>query len=114
MYGRMGEKTMKIIISKTMVKALNAAAAALNMPHRFTYCETGYNEYRQLINMFGYGHLSGHDITRDNKIKYISVSYPDNYYAIDQYITFDDLDRAFMAGDTVETFTNRIVEWYEI
>lgn len=105
---------MKIIVSKTMVKALNAAAAALNMPHRFTYCETGYNEYRQLTNMFGYGHLSGHDITKNNKIKYICVSYPDNYYAMNNYITFYDLDRAFIPGDTVQSFTNRIVEQYEI
>ena len=103
---------MKIMISKTMVKALNAAAAALNMPHKFAYCECGYTEYRRYINTFGY--ISGHDITRDNKIKYISVSYPDNYFAIDQYITYDDLSRAFIAGDTIESFTNRIVEWYEI
>ena len=73
---------MKIMISKAMVKSLNTAAKNLNMPHRFTYCECGYNEYRRLINMFGYGHISGHDITKDNKIKYICVSYPDEYYHI--------------------------------
>ena len=105
---------MKIIVSKTMVKALNAAAKKLNKPVYFTYCETGYNEYRQLINIFGYGHLSGHDITNNNKIKYICVSYPDEYYAMNNYITFNDLDRAFIPGDTSETFTNRIVSNYEI
>ena len=103
---------MKIMISKTMVKALNAAAKKLNMPYEFNYNECGYTEYRRYINTFGY--ISGHDITKDNKIKYISVLYPDNYYAMQQYITFDDLDRAFIAGDTIESFTNRIVERYEI
>ena len=103
---------MKIMISKTMVKALNAAAKRLHMPYEFKYNECGYTEYRRYINTFGY--ISGHDITRDNKIKYISVSYPDNYYAMQQYITFNDLDRAFVAGDTIETFTNRIAELYEI
>lgn len=105
---------MKIIVSKTMVKALNNAAKTLNMPYRFTYCECGYTEYRQLINMFGYGHLSGHDITKNNKVKYICVSYPDNYYAMNNYITFNDLDRLFISGDTIETFTQRIVNAYEI
>lgn len=99
------------MISKTMVKALNAAAKKLNMPHRFTYCECSYLEYKYRVNAFN---LSGHDITNNNKIKYISVSYPDNYYAMNNYITFYDLDRAFIPGDTIETFTNRIVERYEI
>lgn len=103
---------MKIIISKTMVKALNVAAKRLHMPYEFTYHECGYNEYRRYINTFGM--ISGHDITRDNKIKYISVSYPDNYYAMNNYITFNDLDRAFIPGDTIETFTARIIEQYEI
>lgn len=95
-----------------MVKALNAAAKTLNKQMTFNYNECGLLEYRRYINTFGI--ISGHDITRNNKIKYISVSYPDNYYAMNNYITFNDLNRAFMAGDTVETFTNRIVERYEI
>ena len=102
---------MKIMISKTMVKALNAAAKKQNKPMYFNYCECGYLEYKYRVNAFN---LSGYDITKNNKIKYISVSYPDNYYAMNNYITFNDLNRAFIAGDTVETFTNRIVERYEI
>lgn len=102
---------MKIIISKTMVKALNAAAKKQNKPMYFNYCECGYLEYKYRVNAFN---LSGHDITKNNMVKYICVSYPDNYYAMNNYITFNDLDRAFVAGDTVETFTNRIVERYEI
>ena len=105
---------MKIITSKIMANALNKKAKELNKPHKFTYCECGYIEYRQLINIFGYGNISGHDITKNNKVKYICVSYPDNYYAMNQYILFNDLDRAFIPGDTVETFTRRIVEQYEI
>lgn len=102
---------MKIMISKTMVKALNAAAKKLNKDMTFNYCECSIIEYRQYINAFT---LSGHDITNNNKIKYICVSYPDNYYAMNNYITFYDLDRAFIPGDTTETFTNRIVSNYEI
>ena len=103
---------MKIMISKTMVKALNAAAKTMNKRMTFNYCECGYNEYRRYINTFGY--ISGHDITSNNNIKYISVVYPPEYYAMNNYITFNDLDRAFIPGDTTETFTQRIVEQYEI
>ena len=105
-------KNMKIMISKTMVKALNAAAKKQNKPVYFNYCECGLLEYRRYVNAFN--SISGHDITRNNKIKYIRVSYPDNYYAMDNYITFNDLNRAFIPDDTIETFTNRIVEQYEI
>ena len=93
-----------------MVKALNNAAKTLNKPYVFNYCECGYNEYIWYVS----GHVSGHDITKNNKIKYITVVYPDYYYAMNKYITFYDLDRAFIPGDTIETFTARIIEVYEI
>lgn len=102
---------MKIMISKAMVKALNAAAKKQNKPMYFNYCECSYLEYKYRVNAFS---LSGHDITNNNMVKYISVSYPDNYYAMNNYITFYDLERAFIPGDTIETFTNRIVNNYEI
>lgn len=102
---------MKIMVSKAMAKALNKAAKELNKPYTFYYRECGLFEYRRYVN--AYGNISGHDIINNN-IKYIAVVYPDNYYAMDSHITFYDLDRLFIPGDTTGTYTRRVVEDYEI
>lgn len=44
----------------------------------------------------------------------IRVEYPADWYACDGYITTKQLNKLYRAGDTVETFTARVLEEIEI
>lgn len=93
---------MRLTTTKTFTKELNKFFKANNIPYTAIYTPCNY---------------SNCPIDYDSKTKQykcITIHYPVEYYAIPQYLTTYDLNRVYQAGDTIETYFNRLMDYIAI
>lgn len=110
-----GDKKMKVKVTKTMVKELNKTAKAMGVLYSFHYEEISPDAYRWNIdyNYFDAADYGDIDYAK-GVVKAIRVTYPGEWYAMDKWITTRELCRLFCKGDSVGSFTIRVVDSYAI
>lgn len=106
---------MRVQATKTMTRELNKVAKASGIPYRFEYIEVPLDTYKWKVN---YDYFEAYDYgdfdISTGKCKAIEVVYPSSWYACPQYITTARLHKVYEAGDTLESFINRVIEDVEI
>ena len=93
---------MKVQVTKTFAKALNAAFKAAGIPYDAAFIECDYSTCGADYN------------AKTGRYNCIGVFYPADYYAMPQYLTTYDLHKAYRPGDSAETYFDRLIETLEI
>ena len=106
---------MLIAATKKMVNELNKAAKAAGRPEKFGHVTMTPASYKWYVGMDTDGAFDYGDYNYSTGLmRAIRVEYPADWYACDGYITTKQLNKLYRAGDTVETFTARVLEEIEI
>lgn len=106
---------MLIAATKKMVNELNKAAKAAGRPEKFRHVTMAPDLYKWNVSMDIFGAYDHGDCNYNTGlVRAIRVEYPADWYACDGYITTKQLNKLYRAGDTVETFTARVLEEIEI
>lgn len=106
---------MLIAATKKMVNELNKAAKAAGRPEKFGHVTMTPDSYKWNVSMDIFGAYDYGDYSYNTgMVRAIRVEYPADWYACDGYITTKQLNKLYRAGDTVETFTARVLEEIEI
>lgn len=88
---------MQCKVSKVMTKKLNEEFESKN--YEFQYVELTPPQYKWYVDTYIYDHFN--DFNKDNtKVKAIMLSYPDDYYACNKYITTNDLIKCLSECET--------------
>lgn len=108
---------MKIKCTKTMTRELNKAGKTpenYSKAH-FDFIAVSPELYGRMIN---YNIFEAYDYGDYNAatglMQAIRVSYPGEAYACENYITTKELNKLFVSGDTLETYTARVINAYQI
>lgn len=101
-------KKMKVKVSKTMVKTLNQELKEKGLRFDFVTmpenCYKFYVSYDILTNSDDYNYET-------EKFSVISVSYPNDYYACNNYLSSNDLRKCFLNSD--RTYSGFIQSVYD-
>ena len=102
---------MKIQVTKTMVNTLKKH---LPKGYKIEYTTVNRDSFAWLVDLHTYKHEIDYDFMID-AFKVIVISYPDNYYACNKYITTIDLTRIFKKSDkTLDGFIKDFIEYIEV
>lgn len=102
---------MRIAATKKMAAELNKRAAGI----KFEYVTMTTDLYRWIIGgdifaAYGWGDFN----QATGKFRAIAAVYPAEYYAAPGYITTEELNGLYMAGDTIESYTARVIDYMAI
>lgn len=109
-----GRCIMKIEITKAFTKELNKALKAANMPYKAIYNTCDIDTYRMHVSYELISNMTYDYVSKYGHMKYITIVYPESYYALPKHITTIELRTLYTPGDTIETYFNRLVEYIEI
>ena len=102
---------MKLKATKTMAAALNKAAAAAGAGITFTLEKLPERAYGVMVDYDIFGAADYGDYNYSTGLfQAIRVSYPLECYACDSWLTTKELHRIYTAGDSLETYTARVLE----
>lgn len=111
---------MRIQTTKTLTNALNKEVKKTNYNMRFDHIEISSYDYSRIVSI-NFDDMEKDYDYRSGKCKAIKVIYPGECYAMENYITTNDLLRIANKIDgtiydplTVENFAQHVFEEYEI
>lgn len=104
---------MLVKVTKKMVKELNNALK--DKPVTFDYREADVTSYRFYVNSdvfqaYDYGDF---DFNK-NVFKFIACIFPEEYYAMNRYLTTYDLNKLFCSGMTFDDFAKAVFDAVEV
>lgn len=104
---------MKLMVSKVMAKTLNSALKTKDM--KIEYDEMSYDRYRLCVSYNALEHTNDWSFEK-SAFKVLRVVYPDDYCAVDRYVTTNDLQRILhnTNKNTLEEFANEFYKEYQI
>ena len=101
---------MKVKVSNPMVKALKESFPEMNISLQ----KLGIDAYKMEVDYDVLYHENDFDFSK-NCFKVIRIAYPTEFYAIDRYLTTNDLITAFRHSDgTLSGFMDAVREAIEI
>ena len=102
---------MKVKCTKKMAAELNRAATAAGKLYRFELRKLDQDQYAALVggDLFTAYDYGDYD-PATGTLKAIAAIYPAEYYAGNRYITTQELRGLYASGDTLDTYTGRVVE----
>lgn len=107
---------MKVKVSKTMLKEMIKYFEKKKEynGYGFWYCEMSPEQFRYCVDYNGiWEHETDYDYTK-NKIKVLEITYPEEFYANDKYLTTKDLVKCFRNSDkTLNGFMEQIASEIE-
>ena len=104
---------MKVMVSKTMVNQINMFFKITGIQYHAAYVEMPLDRYLLYVG-------SGYDNARDfkpsvNKMKAIRIEYPSSMYAMNHFLTTNDLEKLFHKSDkTLKGFMKELYAEVEI
>lgn len=104
-------KNMKIEVTKKMVNVLNKAAKESGAEMKFIFETMTERAYSIYVNALA----SGRDYDYEKGVfKVIKVLYPDEYYAMPNYLATEDLEKLYRNGDDLNAYTARVINAMEV
>lgn len=104
---------MKVMVSKTMVNKINAFFKTAGIKYHAAYVEMPLDRYLLYVG-------SGYDNKLDfkpsvNKMKAIRIEYPPSMFAMNRFVTTNDLSKIFHKSDkTLDGFMKELYAEVEI
>lgn len=106
---------MKLKATKTMAAALNKAAAAAGAGMTFTLEKLPERTYAVMVDCDIFAAEEYGDYNYNTGLfQAIRVSYPAEYYAMDNWLTTKTMRRIYTPGDYLEQFTSKVLEAFAI
>lgn len=106
---------MKIAATKTFTKELNKALIARDIPYKAIYKTCVFDQYFALVDAFNTTTNIAYDyISKYGTMRYIDIVYPDNYHAMNKHVTTNELNSLYRAGDTINTYFARVIDYISI
>lgn len=105
---------MKIAATKKMATTISEAARAAGMPYAIELVKIPHDVYSWVVGGDPWDACDWGDYDSSGRLKVIKVTYPAEYYAMPGYLTTKELNRLYMAGDTITTYAARVLEAIEI
>ena len=104
---------MKAIVSKVMAKTLNNALNTIDM--KIEYHEMSYEAYSTFVSYDTLEHTNDWNFEK-SVFKVLRIIYPEEYYAMPQYATTNDLQRILRntSKNTLEEFVNEFYKEYQV
>ena len=105
---------MKIQVSKKMVTELNKAAKKARAPFKFYYSQCTPEEYAVCVNYDVWSNAD-YDFNGENGLmRFISVKYAPELYAVPQYLTTILLNKIFYNGMNAAEYFNAVIDYVSI
>lgn len=111
---------MKIASTKTMATLLNKIAKEMGITdRRFRYITVSPEVYKRYVDIEIYNAYDNGDYNWETgKIRAIEVEYPSEYYANNNYLTTQELNRIFKryksSIENADDFAKKVIEEMEI
>lgn len=106
---------MKIAATKAMVRELNMQAKRAGGRISFHYVTMTTDLYRLIIGGDIFAAYDWGDFNQSTgKFRAITATYPGDYYASPQHITTEELNGLYRVGDTIDSYTARVIDYMAI
>lgn len=105
---------MKLKVTNPMTNLINNYFRSIGSDYRATLEKLTPEEFTRIVDYKFFDHFEDYD-TNKQIYKAIRISYPAGYYAIDKYITTNELTKAFRESDkTAAGFLKSLYKIIEI
>ena len=108
-----GKKNMKAEVTRYFAKTLNNNARIWNAGITLHYTELTEQQYLILV---GYNSYKDIDTKKNGKIATIRIEYNPDLYAVDQYISTEDIRKCAISANsyTLQDFITEFIERYGV
>ena len=105
---------MKIAVTKVFVKELNKYLKMNNIPYKAFYSTCNIDEYAWKISPFITDNMVLDYLSNIGVMRYITIVYPSEYYAMDKYITSLELNNLYTVGDNISEYMRKVIDYISI